>query len=101
MKNAIVQSVWLGVEDHGHLSAFVYLDMDDGTQGFGGLSLGAPDANYCAKFIRGVLNVLDVVDWAKCQGRPCRAIRDERGTIVKLGHFVKDRWLDLITLEVT
>ena len=91
IENALIRSVWLGIEDHGLLSAFVHLDYGNAGQGFGGYNLGCTGANYCGLFVRRTLEVVGSDDWAKLVGKPCRAkIAD--GLVVAIGHFLDDKW---------
>ena len=47
--NGIIRSTELGFEDHGNFTAYVYIDFELGTQGFGGNIL--TESKYMKKFI--------------------------------------------------
>ena len=101
IKNAKIVSTTLGVEDHGLLSAFVHLDGDGWGCGFGGYKLDGPHGhigqgpNYCAAFIRGVLDALEVERWEKLPGTIVRAYSEgPGGGILRIGHAYKDKWFD-------
>lgn len=95
-RNALIESVSLGIEDHGILTAFLHLDFGSASQGFGGYALDAKGANYCAAFIRGCLDTIGVREWKDLPGNIIR-VRGGDGpglgtTIEAIGHPVQDRW---------
>ena len=90
IQNAVIRGVMLGREDHGIPTAFVQLDYDGRSQGFGGYGL---DGAAMSVFVLGVLDTLEVESWEKLVGKPCRADA-EHTTVHRIGHFLKDRWFD-------
>lgn len=88
LKNAIIDSVMLGIEDHGILTAFVTLDFGGAVQGFGGYSLYHSEwkatANVGGHFIKRVLEVVEVDEWSKLKGKPVRAIYEDDSWGAKL-----------------
>lgn len=73
LKLAKVTSATLGIEDHGFLTSFLFLDYADvgrkiggSGQGFGGRALGGA---YTDRWVRGVLDALGVDDWSKIGGQ--------------------------------
>ncbi len=108
MKNAVIRSTTLGVEDHGILTFFLHLDYDGSGQGFGGYGLDEPvhengtfkgrrGTAYGCEAIRRVLEVLGVERWEKLPGTPCRVVA-EHTKVNRIGHYLKDQWLDLSAL---
>lgn len=100
-KNAVITKAVITNDDHGLLSAWVYLDFGGSGQGFGGYVLYLPDdfthatnqKNYAGHFIWRVLQVAGVSKWGDLKGKTVRA----RGTwsgVQALGHIVKDDWFD-------
>lgn len=91
-KNATIESVSLGIEDHGILTAFVYLDYGDaGVQGFGGYALGGTTA--CAVFIRRCLEIGGVDEWKCLPGKTVR-VRSDYAKVEAIGHITKDDWFN-------
>lgn len=107
--NAVIRSTMLGIEDHGCLSFFLDLDIEDGSgQGFGGWGLDDPykpngqfvrrvGTAFGADLILQILNTLEVSSWEKLPGTPVR-IEHTYSNIDSLGHFIKDKWLTPKTL---
>lgn len=102
--NAIIRSTMLGIEDHGILSFFLNLDIEDGSgQGFGGWALDNPykedgqfirrvGGSFGADLILQILKTLEVDTWEKLPGIPCR-IEHTVSSVDSIGHFIKDKWL--------
>ena len=105
LKNAIIESTTLGVEDHGIFSYFLHLKYgDSSSQGSGGYCLDTPVMDgtkflgrvgmaYGAETIRKILEVLEVSRWEKLPGTPCRVI-SEHEKVHRIGHYLKDKWFD-------
>jgi hypothetical protein len=101
-RNAVIDGTMLGVEDHGILTAFVYLDYGDGIhQGFGGYALDEYDRErkrrkgtaFGAEFIRDLLDAVGVSQWEKLKGVNVR-VRADHGKVYAIGHIIKDQWFD-------
>lgn len=93
-RNAIIKSVFLGIEDHGLLTLMLDLDYGGMGQGFGGYSIGSElVGNHCARWIRGLLDVFEVGELSELKGLTCRAVASDNG-VRKIGHIVKDQWFD-------
>lgn len=99
--NAVITEATITNDDHGLLSAWVYLDYGGSCQGFGGYALYLPDGfrkrtdapNYAGHFIWRVMAVAGVSEWSKLKGKTVRAKR-EHSKVHALGHIVKDDWFD-------
>lgn len=100
--NARITGTMLGIEDHGILTCMIYLDYgDSGAQGFGGWSMdytkdgqkGGQMTGFCAKYIRSVLEVVDVGNWEDLKGKNVRA-RCAGGRVEAIGHILKDKWFE-------
>lgn len=106
IKNAKIESTMLGNEDHGIMSFYLYLDYGGAGQGFGGYCLDNPikdkDGNFikrqgCAAgmdLIMKILQTLEVGSWEKLPGTVLR-VEGSWNKITKIGHFMKDKWLDV------
>jgi len=99
--NAKIDKTMLGREDHGILTAFLYLDYGGFQQGFGGYTLDQYDKEtkcrigtaFGTEFIAQILKVLEVSSWEQLPGTHCRA-RIENNLIRAIGHILKDQWFD-------
>lgn len=105
IQNAIISGVTLSNEDHGLLSAWLYLDFDGMSQGFGGYALYLPkdfkhhekDSNYAGHFIFRCLQIADVGNWENLKGKAIRVKHDKEGLggrIIAIGHIIKDDWFN-------
>jgi hypothetical protein len=107
-QNAIITSVDLSIEDHGSLTACVFLEFDGGGQGFGGHALYLPKSfkhhneggNYAGHFLFRVMEIAGVEHWDKLVGKAIRVRHDVKGesilgaTIHSIGHIVKNDWFN-------
>ena len=104
--NGIIESTFLGYEDHGILTFYLYLKFDCTGQGFGGYACDSYDKPqdrrvghaFLSEAIGQILKVLKKDSWEKLPGTPIRVERASFRKISKLGHFVEDKWIDLDTL---
>ena len=101
-QNAIIESAEITNDDHGLLSAWVYLKYgQSGAQGFGGYALYLPERfthspaqlNFAGHFIWRVLEVAGVSEWSKLPGKTVRA-RSTWSKVQSIGHIVNDVWFD-------
>ena len=106
IKNAIITGAEVEIEDHGCLTAWLYLDYGGSGQGFGGYILGVSEHSerkdetkesmYCHIFLRKCLEIAGVSKWSRLQGKTIRVETDGRvdfsGKIIGIGHIIKDDW---------
>jgi hypothetical protein len=81
-ENAKITSTFLGREDHGIMTFFLYLEYDRAGQGFGGYSLR--NTRFAMKAIDEVLKVVGVNSWEELPNKYIR-VESERGTILRRG----------------
>lgn len=98
VENAKITGTFLGREDHGIMTFFLYLEYDHAGQGFGGYSLRNPEFGLSA--ISNVLHVVGVSSWEELPNKYVR-VESERGQIIRLGHLMEDKWLNLKELADT
>jgi len=102
IKNAVVTSTYLGIEDHGIMTCYLYLDYGGSGQGFGGYGFDSPvkesgkfkgrvGTAFGCEFIRRVLTVLGVDKWENLPGTHLR-VKAEQIKIHEIGHILKDNW---------
>ena len=101
VENAIIESVMLGYEDHGIMTAMVYLKFGSSGQGFGGYALDRYDDGLKRRtatgsmgvFVAGVLGAVGCERWEKLVGKPCRIKRERpRGDITEIGNLIEEKW---------
>ena len=106
-ENARIKSTFLGYEDHGIFTATLTLEFDGTEQGALGYCLDTYDKGRNDPLVRErrgtafgmdhilqVLAVVGVRSWSELVGKHIRVERADRHTIVRIGHLVKDQWLD-------
>jgi hypothetical protein len=90
IKNAKIQSTFLGIEDHGIFTAMITLDYGESSQGFGNHDLTYRD--YGIKYLRKILEVVGVDCWEELKGKHVRVKSD--GHIYSIGHIIEDKWFE-------
>lgn len=104
IKNAIITSTMLGIEDHGIMSFYLYLDYGNSAQGAGGYSLDTPikkgdtflrrvGTAEGLSLIMEILQIVDVEKWEDLKGRHIR-VKADHDKVYAIGHFLKDKWLN-------
>lgn len=100
IKNALIDEVQLGIEDHGILVAWLMLDYGDSShQGFGGYSLDKPGkdgrtgSEFGTTFILQCLKICGVDSWEKIKGKNIR-VKSEDGLAKEIGHITKNIWFN-------
>lgn len=104
IQNAVIESVRLTSDDHGLLSAWLFLDYGGSGQGFGGYTLYLPDSflhhdpagpNFAGHFIWRCMEIGGVTEWMALPGKTVRVKQDKPfGSIISIGHIVKNDWFD-------
>lgn len=100
VENAVIKSVSISNEDHGCLTAWLYVEFDGGGCGFGGYMLGRRDEDnvkmhkgHCAEFLNRCMKTVGQDRWEDLEGRPLRVLHEGLGGgIVAVGHYLRDEW---------
>jgi hypothetical protein len=93
IQNAIIDKTYLGIEEHGILTAFLWVKGDGWYQTFGGFALGGDncDIDVCGFFIKRTLEIVGVERWEDLKDKAIR-IEFTGSGIVGIGHIVRDIW---------
>jgi len=100
-KNAKIDGTFLGVEDHGIFTFYLYLSYGGAGQGAGGYGLDSYDekTNKRVGYKRGIqlimeiLKVVGVNTWEELKGKHIR-VKADMGRVYEIGNFLKDDWLN-------
>jgi hypothetical protein len=98
--NAVIESATITADDHGLLSAWLFLDYGGSGQGFGGYALYLPKSykhhellSHAGHFIWRCMEIAGVTKWEHLTGKTIRVRKAEHfGQIQGIGHIVKDDW---------
>lgn len=89
-QNGRIESTMLGIEDHGILTSFLYLQFAGSGQGFGGYTLTGGAMAY---WMKRVLETVGVEKWEDLKGKHVRIRRKGfSDPIEALGHIVEEKW---------
>ena len=103
IKNAIIQSTMLGIEDHGIMTFYLTLTYAGSGQTAGGYCLDTPLVN--GKFIKRIgtavwltlimeiLNIVGVGKWEDFKGKAIR-VKAYHVYVGAIGNLIKEYWLD-------
>lgn len=100
--NALITGTMLGVEDHGIMTFFVYLEWDGGGVGFGGYALDEYDqelkkrvgVGYSMDLLKQIMEVVGVETWEKLKGKHVRVDSEGwGGKALGIGNLLKDKWI--------
>lgn len=104
IENAIIESTFLGYEDHGILTFVIGLKGACFSVGFGNVALdqwsekegrrvAQPKSMDC---IAKILEVVGVDHWEDLKGKHVRiAFNDLGSTVTRIGNIIENKWLDL------
>ena len=106
-KNARIESTMFGLEDHGIMTFWIHLDYGGSGQGMGGIATGGTVSRECRswffpEFARQLLLATGVDSWDKLPGTPVRVepeSDDWSSRLVRIGHFLDDKWVDIRELQ--
>lgn len=100
-KNAQISHTMLGYEDHGILTAMIYLNYGGSGQGFGGYSLDRYskerecriEDKACGFFIRRILEVVGVSKWEELASKYIR-VKADSSKVYAIGNLLEDKWFN-------
>lgn len=104
IKNAVITSADLSMEDHGVLTLWISIEGDGWGCSLGGYCLGkgylgAKEFEGSPKGIEEIMRVMDVVGVSRFSDLVGKSIRVDTGDgwgspIKKFGHILKNKWFD-------
>jgi hypothetical protein len=97
-KNAKITSTMLGLEGHGIMTFFLYLDYEGSVQGAGGYSLISSDIHkdknaFGIAIIKEILKVVGVDKWEDLKGEYVR-VKASSNEVSAIGHILENKWLN-------
>lgn len=100
IRNAIITRASISTGERGFLDCWLTLDYGGEGQGFGGFTLYLPKSwkhysllSPAGHFIFRVMEIAEVDDFSKLQGRSIRA-KCDWGKVHAIGHIIKDDWFN-------
>lgn len=87
IENGVIKSTFLGIEDHGILTFWIFVGYPGSTQGFGGVRV-------TVEHIEGILKALGVSRWEHLAREKIRVLHTNT-QIYAIGHFTDTRWFDI------
>lgn len=101
--NAKITATTFGVEDHGILTCWLYLEWEGGGVGFGGYSLDGWSqkdqkrigSGLGLDFLTRIMEVVGVEKWEDLKGKYIRLETEgyAGGMALGIGNLIKDEWL--------
>ena len=98
VKNAVIEKATITCDDHGLLSAWIFLDYGGVSQGFGGYCLYLPESfkhheitSIAGHFIWRVMEIAGVTEWGMLVGKTVR-VKSGLSGVEAIGHIIKDDW---------
>lgn len=98
LRNAIIEGISLGMDDHNILTAWLSLNYGNSCQGFGGYVLYLPKGwrhhsawGLVGHFIYRCLEIAGVDKWDDLEGRTIR-VKHDKSKVYAIGHILKDDW---------
>ena len=101
IRNALIKSTMLGMEDHGIMSCMLHLNYGGSGQGFGGYAFDQWDEGlkarvgspYGMEFIKRIISTVGVETWEKLPGSHIR-VEATWGKVIRIGHYLEDKWFN-------
>lgn len=101
VQNAKIVDTFLGQEDHGIMTLYLFVEFDGGRQGFGGYFLDTYDKSqekrigtvYGMEFLMRTLATVGVSKYEDLKGKMVR-LKRENTKIHAIGHILQDRWFE-------
>lgn len=102
IENARITGTMLGVEDHGIMTCYLFLEFENGCCDFGGYALDTYDKEAegrvgTAEGMQMIAEILETVGVKSWEELPGEFIRCEHegwgGKITKIGNIIQDKWL--------
>lgn len=103
IENAIIESTMLGYEDHGILTAYIFVKSASWSCGFGGYGMDIYNTEkkrrvghaFGIDFIAGILETVGAGSWEKLKGKHIRVEAEGwGGKIRRIGNIIEDKWFD-------
>ena len=105
ISNAKIRRTQLGIEDHGIMTCYLNLDLENGScQGAGGYALDEPvhvDGQFVGRygtaagmqFIMRLLETVDAESWETLPGKHIK-VKHNFNEVRAIAHILKDNWFD-------